>query len=801
MLRAALGSAPIVKRIRVRLKAESPEDLRRTFAHRLQFDGVLLPARWSLAVGEPVEVQLSYRDRVIALQGRGRVAELRSGRPGSSSPKDVWIELDWSPDSSAQLQAILQPTSSLTSSPMFSRSQSDQTTHEVDRPAEANAPLVSTKTAPDAADGLDTGPPDSEGSLASSMRSAADLPLPVPRPLPVDATADVLMSGLDLEPPFGGPSADFPPGLGPEVEGSELDPERDTGEVTPLARIELVRRSRDSVDLGGAVAPIAGEGPTSGLEEGPARVAPKGRHVLGVDLGSDVTRIAVEIDGELRPVPTRRGLSTLPTVVHADPRGKTFVGEAAVRRAESDPLHGVRDFRRLMGRAFDAPGVRRLAERCSFRVVAGPQGETAVALDPDTVVPLEEVAGVLFKEVREGSSFALTDRANRAVVTVPSWSGPQLRDSVRLAAELGGLHVERLVGEASAVALDWATKNPVDRGTSLVVSLGAGLLDLALVDTSGGRVHVRRVGGTFDVGGFDFDRALEPLFIEAVEDATGIRPAETPDFWARLFTTCRIVKESLSDTDRTTGALMQPLPDGQAFRLELDVTRAMAEPLWAPVADRMQSELEAFLEQADFDHVERVLAAGAQLRMPLLKDRIRSLLPSAHWIEMEPDAAARGAALLGRRSAHGELPGLTEVSSRALAVASKGVEARLLFLAGKAMPASRDLVIELGPEPELVLLQSGLLDGGWMAVGRLDIAEPGVERVSLRVSLAADGQLGILGEVPGADWRPVGLEPVLEPEREASWWSTLPLPADEGDGTTDERRGFVGWLKRRFRPR
>lgn len=730
-----------MKRIRIRLKAESAAELRRRFADRVRANGVLLPARWPLSVGERVEVAIHLHGGELALSGRGRIAALQ---PGATRGEDFWIELEWSASSRAVLGEVLR-----------------------DRDRDRGR------------DG---------GGSSAFLSQDLELPAPVPRPAAVDATADVLQVSPSSD-HWGDAARGDRPAARPEG--------RDAGEVTPLARIELVRREQASAaeaGLDGFGSPLEGERPP---------LEPKGRRVLGVDFGSSATRIAIHDEAEgFRAVPSRRGLPALPTVVHAEPRGKTFVGEAAVRRAESDPRYGVRDFRRMMGRAYEAPGVKLLAERALFRVVAGPQGETAAALD-ELVVPLEEVAGVLFKEVREGSSLVLADRANRAVVTVPGWGGPQLRDSCRLAAELGGLHVERLVGEAAAVALDFAERRPSARGTLLVVSLGAGLLDVALADIQAARVRVRAVAGTFDVGGIDFDRALEPALVEAVEDATGERPAETADFWARLMTTARSVKEALSEAETAVGELVQPLPDGQAFRLEVDVRRASAEAAWAPWIDRVVDHVERLLERAEYDHIDGVIAAGGQMRMPGLRARLQRLLASSDWHDADEGAAARGAAILGRRSASGELPGLVEPAPRALAVASRGVEARLVFRAGVSMPSSRELTLEVQGAGELVLLQSGAEpDAGWNAIGRLDLDAADRDHVNLRMSLAADGQLGIIGEVPGADWRPVGLEPVEAGTRQDPWWAQLELRSDgPPDGAGAAERGFVGWLRRRLRSR
>ncbi len=725
-----------MKRLRVRLKAQTPSELKRSFRHRIRRDGVDIPARGPLTPGEDVEVVLVYRSGEVALHGRGRVAE--------HSPSDeLRVDIEWSARFRSLVETIVLP---------------------------------------------DPEPGRSASSMPPLLSEDLEVPSSVPLPAPVDATEDVLQVPKDLLASMGSVRAlDEAPSEG-----------RAAGEVTPLARIELVRRSPPPIEMATEPARlrIPVERPT---KDGPPELEPKGKFIIGVDLGSHWSRAAIAHDGEARLVPSRRGNSALPSVVHIDPLGRTFVGETAERRSLDAPEYGIRLFRRLMGRAFAAPGIQALAARSLFPLTAGPRGETAFTVS-DGAIPLEEAAGILLKEIRESSAMVLSDRSNRAVLTVPGWSGPQVRESMRMAAEMGGIHVERMLGEAAAAAVDYAHRQRGADGTALVVSLGAGHLDLALVDLRRGTVRSRAVGGTPAIGGVDFDRALQDAFIDALEQATGERPAETPGFWSRLGAASARAKEELGEVPEAVGVLEHPLADGQVYRIEVDIRRAQAESQWEPLLAGIEASIRGLLESAEFERIDRVLAAGGQMQTPAIRSRVHAMLPSCEWVDLPPDAAVSGAALVGERIRTGQPAGVSEVSRRPWAVAVRGGSSTTVFDEGTSWPSATDLTLELSDPAEIALLEADpSSDLGWTPIGLLDLESTASGALNLRLNVAADGQLGVLAELPGQDWRPLDWLPVVEWAQTARWVATAARANAGLESGSAGDPGIVGWLRRRLR--
>jgi actin-like ATPase involved in cell morphogenesis len=699
-----------------------------------------------------VSVLLLYRDGSRAFEGRGEVERCRAVPSGAF---EIDVQCRWSPSSTPLISQLFD-------------------------------------------DRLPTQPgiPDPTADL---LQRTALPPVGAPIPVPVESTQDVLHVPSEFLPPteriqmrppeqpFRSPGAEWemspPPGQ-PDMlpEPSDIPAEAlESGEVTPLARIELVRSQAGGTDMMAEPIPLRPIGSVPGQLDAP-ELEPRSKLVVGVDAGTASTRAAAVVEGAVQTVPTRRGLPSLPSVVHIDPSGKTIVGDPAARRAERTPEYGLRDVRRLLGHPHDSSTVRSLAGRYWYQLVPGDTYEAAVRIG-DYRIPLEEVGALLLKEVREGCVLVLPDRANRVVLTVPGWAGPRVRDSAARAGRLAGLHVEHLVGEAAACAVAYAELHASPQETVLVVSFGAGHLDVGVARIQKGRVRMLEVGGTPRLGGADFDRALVPFLSEAVEDATGERPAETPDFWARMQTCAQGIKESLSVRAHGWGEVLQPLPRGDAFRLQVEVQREDAIRLWAPLFDGVQEVVQSVLARADVDTVDRLVLGGCAHQLPGLQRRLRELMPQRPVVELEPDAAATGAALVGDRIRQGRPTGLEEVLPRPVRVASPEHGSWWVFDARHKGTHRQGLTVPPGGE---VVLIEGATKDEQEPIGRIRVPEDSGSG-DVELELTADLRL-----VVHRGGETLSVDPAVEPSQVAAW--PLP-PADSGAPS----EGWLGWFRRRLR--
>ena len=707
-----------MKRLRVRLRAEDPLEFRRSFAHRVGPRQLRLPVRRTLEPGEPVQIWILYRNRSVALSGHGHVRVQDKG----ADSRQTWFDMEWSAASRSLLAAVLA-----------------------------------------------TNPPSSgpTESLSTSLDLSADLDLPVPGvPQP-------------SAPPTAPPA---PPSVAPAREPGEVWPsgrpaapeaERESGEVTPLARIELVRQTPEPLSVATEPRPLF-----PGWQRPVPDPAPPGKLVVGVDLGSAFTRAAAVVGGRPSMVPTRRGLEALPSVVHIDASGKTIVGEPAQRRAQRSPHSAIQQVRRLMGQTAGSGLADHVGQQMQVAWTAGEAFQPAAQIGPHRI-PVEEVAALLFKEVREGAALVLPDRANRGVFTVPGWAGPRVREATRRAAALAGFHVERLLGEALAAAVSHQQDAAGARGRWLVVALGAGQLDVARLRVGPGLLEVEAQGGSPHLGGAELDAALLPLLRESVERASVEAPAPTAAFEAGLWQAARQGKERLSASARAEVQVEQPLPDGQALRVRVELDRAEAEQRWEPFFQDLFAEVTRTAGSGD--GVDRLLVAGGVQSMPGLKARLQQAFPSAQLVHLPLDAAARGAALVADRLERGADTGIRERLAVGVGLAGSSAGRHSLFVPGQALPVQASVsnvrgacVLFEGPPPQ--------------ALGTC--VPPGS---TLRLELTADGVLRLFD---GSD--PVSLDPVVAPDdlKALLQRPATPVPAAPAGG---DRNGWLGWFRKAFR--
>ena len=197
-------------------------------------------------------------------------------------------------------------------------------------------------------------------------------------------------------------------------------------------------------------------------------------------------RAAIVLDDQVQIIPTRRDTTAIPSVALIEPNGKTTVGEPAVRRGVTQPGRAVAGMKALIGSWFYGRPVQARIGEYPFRVVSGEECEAAVQIG-SCDISFEEVTALVLKEVRRGADLALRQKVNRAVITCPGWYSERQREAVRVAGELAGFHVERVLGEPAAAALGYAAKT---KGPILIYDLGGTTFDVSLVEVSDGRVDV-----------------------------------------------------------------------------------------------------------------------------------------------------------------------------------------------------------------------------------------------------------------------------------------------------------------------
>ena len=439
----------------------------------------------------------------------------------------------------------------------------------------------------------------------------------------------------------GDPGADGPPRpAGEELQGEDVflgfDDAAPDGETAP-APAPIARVSPRAI-AGEAAAP-----------EAPALVRPTSARVVGIDLGTTNSCVAVARNGRAQVLASRLGYRTIPSVVAFDAQGRLLVGHAAKAQMVVNPRHTVYGSKRLVGRPFKSPTVQACRDRFHYEIVEGPGGTAAVRF-AGREFSLQQVAALILTEIRDTASQALGETVERAVVTVPAYYNDHQRHAVREAGLLAGLTIDRIVNEPTAAALAFGYGKGLDERV-LVYDLGGGTFDASVLEIQGDVYEVVSTGGDTFLGGVDFDAQLVDHLAWAFHERHGVGLPGDRVAWQRLRDAAEELKVALSERERAVARVpfLARSATGAELGLEVEVTRAELEALTGRLVERsLEVCLEVLsargLQPAD---LQEVLLVGGQSRMPLVWSQVRRRLGREPSRGVHPDeAVALGAALL-----------------------------------------------------------------------------------------------------------------------------------------------------------
>ncbi len=387
-------------------------------------------------------------------------------------------------------------------------------------------------------------------------------------------------------------------------------------------------------------------------------LGPKGELVLGIDLGTTYSCAAVVQDGQSRVLATRNGPPTLPSAVSLA-KGKTFVGDTALSRLSGAPGSTIVGSKRLMGRTFSSPVVQEVKSHFAYEVVAGLSGEAAVKVGSE-VVALEEIAAIILEELKISASLQLDGRLNRAVITCPAHFNERQRQAVRVAGQLAGFHVERVLNEPTAAALYFGEGAHLKNRKALVYDLGGGTFDVSLLAIDGDTYQVLATGGDTFLGGVDFDACIADLLCEAFLEQEHIDPRQDPGAVARLMQFAEQAKRNLTEQDNAVVHIEHLVVQPFAARgLTLALRRERIEEMWSPLVDQTISVVRDVCDRGGVlpEAVDDVIMVGGQSRAPIVRRAVQSFFGRAPKLVPRPEeAVALGAARLGNSIAkEGEL--------------------------------------------------------------------------------------------------------------------------------------------------
>lgn len=369
--------------------------------------------------------------------------------------------------------------------------------------------------------------------------------------------------------------------------------------------------------------------------------------VIGIDLGTTNSCVAILESGEPKVIENAEGNRTTPSVVGFTKEGERPVGQVAKRQAITNPENTIFSIKRFMGRKFSEIGDE--SSRVPYELKSDKDGDIAVNIDGKDYTP-PEISAMVLRKMKETAETYLGEEVTQAVVTVPAYFNDSQRQSTADAGKIAGLEVLRIINEPTAASLAYGLQNEGDKKIA-VYDLGGGTFDISILEIGDGVFEVKSTNGDTHLGGDDFDQAIIDWMAQEFLSSQGIDLRNDQMALQRLKESAETAKCELSSTLQTDINLPFITVDASGPKhLNLTLTRAKLEQITDELVNRSLEPCRQALSDAEMQpsEIDEVILVGGQTRMPKVQEAVQELFGKEPHKGVNPDeVVAVGAAIQG----------------------------------------------------------------------------------------------------------------------------------------------------------
>jgi molecular chaperone DnaK len=370
--------------------------------------------------------------------------------------------------------------------------------------------------------------------------------------------------------------------------------------------------------------------------------------VIGIDLGTTNSVVAVVEGGEAIVIPNAEGARLTPSVVAINKGGERMVGQVARRQAVTNPENTIFSVKRFIGRKMNEQVIQREQDLIPYKLTAAPNGDVRVLMgDKDYAPP--EISAMVLQKLKADAEAYLGQPVTQAVITVPAYFNDSQRQATKDAGKIAGLDVLRIVNEPTASALAYGLDKKGQDETIIVYDMGGGTFDVSVLELSDGVVEVKATSGDTHLGGDDFDQRIIDWLASEFQKENGIDLRGDRMALQRLKEAAEKAKMELSSVSQTEVNLPFITADASGPKhLNATLTRAKLEQLSADLIERSMGPVRQALRDAELkpSQIDEVILVGGQTRMPAIQEAVRKFFGKEPNKSVNPDeVVAIGAAI------------------------------------------------------------------------------------------------------------------------------------------------------------
>jgi len=479
--------------------------------------------------------------------------------------------------------------------------------------------------------------------------------------------------------------------------------------------------------------------------------------VIGIDLGTTNSAMAVMEAGEPQIVENAEGRRTTPSVVAFNPKSdERFVGELARRQAITNPENTVYSAKRFIGRRFDDAAVQADVKNVSFKLGELDGGDAGIVLNGKTSPPAE-VSAMVLRKLKEDAEAKLGEKVEQAVITVPAYFNDGQREATKIAGQIAGLEVLRIINEPTAASLAYGLDKEGER-TIAVYDLGGGTFDVTILALGEGVFEVKSTNGDTHLGGDDFDLLLVDYLADEFKKENLIDLRDDVSAHQRLRVEAERAKIELSSVASTEINLPFISADASGPKhLQSTLTRAKLEELTASLIERTVGPTNAALKDAGVGsgEIDEVVLVGGMTRMPAVIEKVAQLFGKEPNRTINPDEVVAVGAAIQAGVLQGDVKDvlLLDVTPLSVGIETLGGVRTALIERNTTIPTSKTETFTTAADNqssvEIHIVQGEReMAGDNTSIGRFNLdgilpAPRGVPQIAVTFDIDADGILKV----------------------------------------------------------